>query len=445
MDNKRDVIKESASIIEEIESKLEEILAKKKEEVDRELEENIKQQEQEAKKKLDQIEKEIEEDKEALSSYRSILSEFESEKEAIKTQIKTHLSNAIQLQPKIATMAEQTLQELKRVSELNQKLEDLQEETLQKAGGLKKDLEERYDIQLEVPRIVEEKEKIKLEDELSKLEKIKELLSDIEHTEGEAAEVQGAGVVEAAADAVFKAEEPEKEEPSEAAAEAAEEERADDEVLSTDEAEELEESKLESQEDRGEKEAREEAEAEEPEAKEVKEKKKTAEPKAEEPCELPKTTKEELEKYLKANDDISYYENDGRIVLNGEAIIESIQKSVDEAKKLYGKLAETDSPKEQFFVKQEIIWHQEVLRELMLISLRMCEKENCSLPRYTKEILNGDVIKGILEKVSMENWSNKEYFTSFEEHVNKLKESFTSRISPPDEYYGSIYKELMEE
>ena len=72
----------------------------------------------------------------------------------------------------------------------------------------------------------------------------------------------------------------------------------------------------------------------------------------------------------------------------------------------------------------------------------MCEKDNCSLPTYTTEILNLDVLKNVLEKVSMQNWSNQDDFASFDNFAKELKDNFYTRITPPAEYLQSIMKEL---
>jgi hypothetical protein len=72
----------------------------------------------------------------------------------------------------------------------------------------------------------------------------------------------------------------------------------------------------------------------------------------------------------------------------------------------------------------------------------MCEKDNCSLPEYTLDILNLDVLKSALEKVSMQNWSNQDDFAAFDNFAKELKDSFYSRITPPADYLLSIMKEL---
>ena len=144
----------------------------------------------------------------------------------------------------------------------------------------------------------------------------------------------------------------------------------------------------------------------------------------------------------KGEGEISYFVNEDRKTLDGEYIIAAIGTSVDEAKKLYVKLTGTESPKDQFFVKQEIIRHQEAVRKLMLSCLRLCEKDPEFLPGFTQDILNVDVFKNILEKVSMENWSNQEDFTSFDEFARGIKDDFYARITPPAEYLQSIIQEL---
>lgn len=156
---------------------------------------------------------------------------------------------------------------------------------------------------------------------------------------------------------------------------------------------------------------------------------------------------EKLEQHRKGscsedNGEVSYFEVDGKTIVDGECLISSLTNALDGAKKLYAKLNETESPKEQFFIKQDIIRHQEVLRKLVLASIKMCEKESCSLPRYTEKILHVDALKTILEKISMENWSDEQDFLEFEKYADDLKDSYYARITPPSGYLQSILDEL---
>ncbi|MCJ7682221.1 MAG: hypothetical protein MUP70_15960, partial [Candidatus Aminicenantes bacterium] len=156
---------------------------------------------------------------------------------------------------------------------------------------------------------------------------------------------------------------------------------------------------------------------------------------------------EELETYRKGNctednGDVSYFQKNSRIIIDGECLISTLNNSLEGAKKLYSKLGETESPKEQFFIKQDIIRFQEILRKLILVTIRMCEKEECSLPKYTLEILNIDIMKNILEKVSMENWSDQSDFATFVDYAKSLKDAYYARITPPALYLKDIINEL---
>jgi len=139
---------------------------------------------------------------------------------------------------------------------------------------------------------------------------------------------------------------------------------------------------------------------------------------------------------------VVYYENNEKIVLDSEFLIFALSRHLEEGKKLYSKLSQTESPKDQFFVKQEIIRHQEALRDIFLRSTKMLEQESCSLPQFTMEIVNKDMIKEINEKLSMENWSNQDDFTFFEEYVNEIRNSFYAQMTPRDGYIESIKDKL---
>jgi len=389
--------KESTSIIEEIEEQLGEALSKKKDEIEKELEERIKREKEEAKKRIEDIEKEFAEEKQALKSYKDTIKEYENNKLKLRDQIKEHLDMAIQFQSDIESLTAKTLEELKALGELNKRLEDLHKEAEEKASVLKKNLEDRFGIVAEVIETNEISEvDIDLDRELSKLKKIKELLTS----------------------------------PAEALAEETEE-------------------------------AKEEAEEMEEVAEKVEEM-----PEEEEGIPAPEVPSEEeleqvelggeptfqgafetLEEFRKTestedNGEISYFVKDNKVVMDGECLVSALGNNLDEAKKLYIKLNQTESPKDQFFIKQEIIRHQESLRKVIMRSVSMCEKENCSLPSYTADILNMDLLKDILEKLTMENWSNQDDFTFFEKYAKNLKTNFYSRITPPAIYLKSIIDEL---
>lgn len=140
--------------------------------------------------------------------------------------------------------------------------------------------------------------------------------------------------------------------------------------------------------------------------------------------------------------EVCYYEHQGKILVDSECIITAMHSHLEEGKKLYEKLAQTESPKDQFFVKQEIIRHQEALRGIVEIATKLLEKENSSLPQHTTEVINEKVLKDLLENLSMQNWSNQDDFTFFDEYAIKVKSQFDARIEPKVDFLKSILMEL---
>ena len=154
-----------------------------------------------------------------------------------------------------------------------------------------------------------------------------------------------------------------------------------------------------------------------------------------------------LEKYrqeekIEGNGTISFYEYEGKIIVDSEYLVSKMSEYVEEAKKLYIKLSQTESPREQFFVKQDIIRFQEELRKMMLGVVELCEKESCNLPEFTSKIINKEVIKDILERVTLGNWSNQEDFAAFDMYAREIKNAFNSVLTPPEKYLEAIHREL---
>ncbi len=454
MAKKDDTPDTSSSVFDEIQKQLDDALVKKKKDLEKELEERIRKEKEEMQKRMQELDKELQVEKGSLGDFKTLLADFEADKNELKKQIKSHIDKAVKFQTEIETMTGQTLEELRKVSELNQKLEELQQRTEEKISTLKKDLEEKFGIVAEMPESEAfDETEIDLDRELAKLRKIKELLNSSGPIEEVVQEMEP--------------EEPEKveaeEKPAEEPAGEPEGEPLPEEVKEEEKEEEKEEAKEEAKEevkeDVKEEETVEAAEEEKPAPAEEHEAEAVPEEKAEPApgeAEVPVGERDEasfqsafdkLEEFRKGstneNDaEVSYFENNDKIVLDGEYLVSSLNNCFEEAKKLYIKLSQTESPKDQFFIKQEIIKQQESLRKVMLRSIRMCEKDNCSLPEFTKEVLNLDVLKSALEKVSMQNWSNQDDFASFDSFAKELKDSFYSRITPPAAYLQSIMKEL---
>ncbi|NIM59251.1 MAG: hypothetical protein GTO16_09965 [Candidatus Aminicenantes bacterium] len=412
MPKNRENPQDQTPVIEEVEKQLEKIFSKKKQEIETELEGKIQKEKEEAEKKMAQIEKELEEEKEALVNYKTALAEFENSKAETKNQIKEHIEKAVQSLAQIDTLTAQTLEELKIVTELNQKLGEFHRAAEEKTASLKKDLEEKFGIVTEGLE-TKELEHVDLKQELTRLRKIKELLGPEEKpapetkipTEERKAEEEN-DESEANKEDEFNVEKPEKNEATESTL--SEENEAKDREPSH-------EDEMEKRILKGETDFEEAFET------------------------LAKFRKSER---AKNDGEVSYFQNKDKIILDGESLVSNLNRDLDEAKKLFKKLTQAESPKDQFFLKQEIARHQKSLRKTILGSVRLCEKSTCSLPQYTLDILNMDVLKDILEKVSMENWSNQDDFNSFDELTKRIKDAYYERITPWAAYLKSVIEEL---
>jgi hypothetical protein len=153
-----------------------------------------------------------------------------------------------------------------------------------------------------------------------------------------------------------------------------------------------------------------------------------------------------LNKYKKSepekDGEVYYYEYEERAILDTGCIIDALNKHLQEGKNLYVKLADTESPKDQFFVKQEIIRHQEELRGIVEIAVKLLEKENRNLPQHTINVINEKVLKEMLENLSMQNWSNQDDFTFFDEYAMKIMTEFEAATDPKVEFLKSMVEEL---
>ena len=74
----------------------------------------------------------------------------------------------------------------------------------------------------------------------------------------------------------------------------------------------------------------------------------------------------------------------------------------------------------------------------------MCEKNAWFLPRYTEEIVNAQILRRLLERLSMENWSNLDEFAAFVAIVAEMRKAFQARIEPRRPYLLSLKREIEE-
>ena len=162
------------------------------------------------------------------------------------------------------------------------------------------------------------------------------------------------------------------------------------------------------------------------------------------PAEVPADILEACRRVEPANGhgELHYFQKGGRIVLDAERLLEAAEGARDEARRLARALEAAESPKDQFFIKQDIINGQEGLRKLFLRAAKMCERKACSLPAATVDIFGTRALKDLLERLSLENWSNPADFADFERTLEGLRGGFAARTSPPDDYRRAILEEL---
>jgi hypothetical protein len=423
MGQERDILKEPTQVIEEIETQLDRLLQRKIDDIERDLAARISQEKEAARKRKEEVEREFVKEQGALSDYRVVVRAAEEERAGLIEEARKHFDRVVQLQAEIEGLARATVEEIKKVTGIQERVEELRAKTAERAAFLKTDLRERFGI---VTDVLDEDEKpvsIDLDQELEKLRKIKELLA----IESAAVGLGGSPAVDMGAGdfAALDVPEPpagfripeiqdlvaempaaaqEKPSPAEAGGTAA----AAAGLMPGPEAEAL------------------------PAAADV------------EPEEAVAGILESWRRTEPANGngEIGYFQNEGKILIDGESLFSATDKTVDEARQLSAKLGQTESPKDQFFIKQELINWQEGLRALFLRVLKMTEKKIWELPEFTAEVLNVQSLRALLERLSMENWSNPEEFASFVAVVTEMKKAYLDRLTPRGAFLRALKKEL---
>ena len=142
------------------------------------------------------------------------------------------------------------------------------------------------------------------------------------------------------------------------------------------------------------------------------------------------------------NGEIRYFQKGKKVVLDPEHLLAVIERTLEDSKKLSLKIAETESTKDQFFIKHTLINGQEGLRKLVLKAVRMCEERSPALPGATLDIINVPALKHLLERLSTENWAIPEDLASLEKDMKSIRTAFLERAAPREEYVRSILEEL---
>ncbi|MGA2362228.1 MAG: hypothetical protein ABSG73_07170 [Candidatus Aminicenantales bacterium] len=422
MGQERDILKEPTRVIQEIEGQLDKLLQKKVGDIERELAARIDQEKEAARRRKEEVERQFVKERESLGEYRNVVRAAEEERDGLLREARQHFDKVVQLQAQIEGLAKATVGEIKEVTEIQQRVEELREKTAERAGFLKTDLRERFGIVTDALDEDEKPLRLDLDQELDKLRKIKELLA----IESAAVGLGGAPPKLAGAESFEALDIPE-------APAGFRIPEIQDLVAGTSSPVEIKTTAR----DVPEAPAAGTAEAGPgPQAGPV--------PAEEEPEEAVNAALESCRRSEPANGngEIHYFQKDNKILVDGESLFSAIDKTVDEARRLSEKLGRTESPKDQFFIKQELINWQEGLRALFLRVIKMTEKRIWSLPAFAGDVLNAPALRSILERLSMENWSNPEEFASFLAAATDMKSAWLARITPRGAYLRALWKEL---
>jgi hypothetical protein len=371
--------KESTLVIQEIENQLERLLARKKDEIDSALAARIREEEEAARARMDGVEKEIDRGRASLREFQTMVSEAEGERQAVLEEIRAGFSRALDFQSQIEGLVKRTVEEIGKVGDLQRKLESLRRRTSEGAAFLKRDLNERFGIVAEA-RGEKERWPEPTPDLDAELEKLKRIRTLLAGgTEGFPGLENSPGSEPELIQATIPVEDCRP-------VEALPGQGAGD-------------------------------------ASSVLDRLRRIEP-------------------VEGSGKISYFQKGDRTVLDAGMLLDAVDRAVDVARKLAGKLEETESPRERFFIKQELINGQEGLRNLILRAATLCEKESMALPPETLDVLDAAGLRSMFDRLSVGNWANAADLTAFAGEAKALRAAFLERAVPSDRFVLSILEKL---
>lgn len=405
-----DVVAASESVIREIEAQLDGLLSRKRSDIEKALAARIRSEQEETRLKIESMEREFDQEKKSLHDYRTLVAEVEAERSGILDDIQDILKRALGLQSQIEALARKTVEEIQRVVSLQDKVEALRRKTAEQAGFLKKNLGEKYGIS--APAAGEDDacvSGLNLDQELEKLRRIKALLADRALIESEVrpsgSDFGAESLPGLDLDNGWKVRIPEIRELTQSA-------RPED--------------------DSG-------AELPSEESPAIGSGFETGEPPAVESLELLRVTEPAGEA-----GEISYFQSGEKTVLDADRLSRALEAAAADAEKTALKLEESGSVKEQFFIKQELICAQESLRKLVLKAVKLCERGTPVFPEKTRDILNLEILKGLLDGLSVGNWANPGDLMVFAREARGLRTAWLEMSGPPEEYRRSILDALRE-
>ena len=136
------------------------------------------------------------------------------------------------------------------------------------------------------------------------------------------------------------------------------------------------------------------------------------------------------------------YRKAGRAVLDPNSILDEMARSLEDARSLHVRLAETKSAKEQYFVKRDILARQEALRRTVARVAEACAGGDCNVPAPAGDILGEASLKDLQERLSLGNWSDVHDLGSFEERLESLRTGLAALMANRPAYERAIIEQL---
>lgn len=415
--------KEPLLFLREIEKKIEEQLLSQKAEIEKELLRRIEKEKEEAERKIEAVSREFDSIKAALDEHKKVIGELQTLRDNIHDEIESHLNRAKSHRAIIATAVSQLRSEFEILNGLEAKLGELRGRAAAKTEEIQSYLR-KVGLSVDLPTLVDIEENLgDLRGETAKIGRLVDFVTADKFVEpGEALRAE-AEFEAAAAEERTEATAPMEvgmEIPAAAAAPIPETPESPAAVETVPEAPELEQVAI-----------------------------------------MPAS---EIEKAVEAEQEISklqeivapfrrlesagnglsfaYYEGSKGKVVDPESLVEAVDTLTSEAEQMHGQLAKTDSLKEVFLAKQEILNKQEILRKIFFLAVKLCDKEGGVLPAHVADVFDFEKMKDFLERLTLGNWSDVSDFRVFIAEAGGLLAGLREKLANPKLYLESLIEQL---
>jgi hypothetical protein len=415
--------KEPLLFLKEIEKKIEEQILSQKAEIEKELLRRIEKEKEEAERKIEAVSREFDSIKAALDEHKRVIGELQTLRDNIHDEIESHLNRAKSHRAIIATAVSQLRSELEILNGLEAKLGELRDRAAAKTEEIRSYLR-KVGLSVDLPSLVDIEENLgDLRGETAKIGRLVDFVAAekiVEPGEALRAEAEFEAVAAEEAAPVIEPMEAEMEIPAAAAAPIPETPGPSVAVEAVPEVPELE--------------------------------------------QVPIMPASEVEKAAEAEQEVSklqefvapfrrlesagnglsfaYYEGSKGKVVDPESLVEAVDALTSEAEQMHKQLAKTDSLKEVFLAKQEILNKQEILRKIFFLAVKLCDKEGGVLPAYVADVFDFEKMKDFLERLTLGNWSDVSDFRVFIAEASGLLAGLREKLANPKLYLESVIAQL---